>query len=129
MSGDDGARNGSRHVVGPLDAFPPGTSAVVDIGGRSIGVFNDGGRLAALRNVCPHHGAPLCIGGVSGTMLPAAPHQYVWSGDAPEHRVVRCPWHGYEFRLEDGRSIADPERMRVRAYRIEVEAGEVVVYL
>jgi nitrite reductase (NADH) small subunit len=129
MSAEGAPAADRRHAIGPTDAFPPGSSTVMEIGGRSIGIFNDGGRLHAIRNVCPHHGAPLCRGGVSGTMLPAGPHEYVYSGDAAEHRVVRCPWHGYEFRIADGVSIADPARMRVRAYRVEIEAGEVVVYL
>jgi len=112
-----------------LEDHPPGSARVVEVRSRSIGVFNDAGRLYAMRNVCPHHGAPLCLGGVSGTMLPSKPHEYEYSGDAPEHRVVRCPWHGYEFRIQDGVSIADPDRMRVRTYRVEVEDGDVVVYL
>jgi nitrite reductase/ring-hydroxylating ferredoxin subunit len=117
-----------RHVIDSVSSFPPGSSKVVQVKGRSIGVFNDRGRFHALRNVCPHHGAPLCRGGLSGMMLPSEPHTYDYS-DAEENRVLRCPWHGYEFRLTDGRSVTDPERMRVKTYRIEVEDDEVVVYM
>ena len=35
--------------------------------GRSIGVFNVQGQYYALRNQCPHQGAPLCRGKVSAT--------------------------------------------------------------
>jgi nitrite reductase/ring-hydroxylating ferredoxin subunit len=123
-----GQRGGRRYVVDAVAGLPPGTQRVVEIKGRSIGVFNDGGRLYAIRNVCPHHGAPLCRGKVSGRMLPSPPHVYEYSDDAVE-RVVRCPWHGFEFRLEDGKSITDPERMRVKTYRMEVEGDEVVLYM
>jgi nitrite reductase/ring-hydroxylating ferredoxin subunit len=99
------------------------------VDGRSLGVLNVGGRFHALRNVCPHHGAPLCRGPVSGLMLSLGPHQYAYSGDAEEHRVVRCPWHGYEFRLDSGRSVTNPDRMRVRTYDVAVEDGEVVIYV
>jgi nitrite reductase (NADH) small subunit len=122
------APSGRRHVIDTVAGLPPGSHRVVEVGGRSIGVFNDDGRLHAVRNVCPHHGAPLCRGKVSGRMLPSAPHVYEYSPDAGE-RVLRCPWHGFEFRLADGRSITDPERMRVKTYRVEVEGDEIVLYI
>jgi nitrite reductase/ring-hydroxylating ferredoxin subunit len=117
-----------RHVVAALAALPPGAMKLVTVKGRSVGVFNDDGRLRALRNVCPHHGAPLCRGKVGGRMLTSSPHVYEYSA-APEERIIRCPWHGYEFRLDDGSAIADPTRMKVRTYRVEVENDEVVLYL
>lgn len=124
-----GSKVRARHVVGPLDDLPPGSTTIVTLGGRTIGVFNDAGRLSALRNVCPHHGAPLCLGDVSGMMRATEPHEYEHSGDSAAERVVRCPWHGYEFRLSDGRSVTRPERMAVRTYEVTVEGGDVVVYL
>jgi nitrite reductase (NADH) small subunit len=115
-----------RHVVGDRADFPPGSSTLVDVNGRSVGVFNVDGALYALRNVCPHHGAPLCLGTVTGRMaLTTAPHRYEYQA---EPKVLRCPWHGYEFDLRDGRSMLKPESLRVRSYRIEIERGEVVVY-
>ncbi len=119
----------TRHVVDAVEQMPPGTTRLVRIGGRSIGVFNDQGRFYALRNVCPHHGAPLCLGSVSGLMRPSAPHAYDYSGDDEGDRVVHCPWHGYQFRLSTGRSVTKPERMAVRKYRVEVEDGHVVLYV
>lgn len=119
----------TRFVVCRLDELPPGETRIVDVGGRSIGVINDAGRLHALRNVCPHHGAPLCEGRVQGFMRPSAPHTYDYTGDDVEDRVVLCPWHGYKFRLSDGRSLSEPETSRVRTYRVEVEDGEVVLHV
>jgi nitrite reductase/ring-hydroxylating ferredoxin subunit len=115
-------------VIDSIEAFPPGAAKIVTVKGRTIGVFNDQGRLHAVRNVCPHHGAPLCRGRVTGRMLPSEPHVYNYSSDESE-RVLRCPWHGYEFRLTDGTSITDPQRMRVKTYRVEVEDDKVVLYL
>lgn len=119
----------SRHVVGPLEDLPPGATRIVTAGRRSIGVFNDGGRLYALRNACPHHGAPLCRGRVQGFMRPSPPHVYDYSGEDVSDRVVLCPWHGFKFRLVDGRSVTEPERLAVRTYRVEVEDGVVVLYV
>ena len=111
-------------VVGRADELPPGACRIVEVGGRSIGVLNVDGRYHALRNVCPHQGAPLCEGTVSGTMVPSAPHEYVYG---LEGRVLRCPWHKFEFDLETGRALHDPERWRVKVYPVAVEDGLVVV--
>lgn len=116
-----------RHVVVPASELPPGAVRIVEVAGRSIGVINVEGDLYALRNVCPHHGAPLCRGQVSGSMLPSDPHEYDYS-DQREHRILRCPWHGYEFRLEDGRSLAAPDRLRVKSYRTAREGDDIVIY-
>lgn len=114
-----------RYVVAAASEVQPGTRRIVEVAGRSIGIFNVEGRLYALRNVCPHHGAALCLGGVGGRMLPAKPQQYDFAEDGT---IVRCPWHGYQFRLEDGRSPIRPDTFRVRAYRVEVEDDDVVLY-
>ena len=124
-----GSRERTRHVVATVDELPPGTTKIVEVAGRSIGVINDDGRLHALRNLCPHHGAPLCRGDVSGLMRPSEPHVYDYSGGAEDERIVRCPWHGYQFRLSDGRSVTAPERMGVRKYQVEIEGDEVVLYM
>ena len=95
------------------------------VDGREIGIFNVAGRLFAIRNVCPHQGAPLSAGAVGGTMLPSAPHEYVYG---LEGRVIRCPWHKFEFDLETGHSLHDPEHMRVATYRVALEDGSIVLY-
>ncbi len=51
-----------RVVVARADEIAPGERKIVDIGGRSVGVFNIGGEYFALRNRCPHQGGPLCAG-------------------------------------------------------------------
>jgi hypothetical protein len=49
-------------VVARAEEIPPGERKIVEVGGRSIGVFNIAGRYYALRNRCPHQGGPLCTG-------------------------------------------------------------------
>jgi nitrite reductase (NADH) small subunit len=114
-----------RHAVGALAEFPVGCSRIVEVAGRSIGVFNIDGALHALRNVCPHHGAPLCLGAVTGMMLPSKRYRYEYGLDG---RILKCPWHGYEFRIEDGRSVVQPDTLRVRSYRVDVDGDQVFVY-
>jgi nitrite reductase/ring-hydroxylating ferredoxin subunit len=105
------------HVVARTRELPPGERKIVEVEGRSIGVFNVGGRYYALRNVCPHQGAPLCLGTVTGTAAPSKPGEYSWER---EGEILVCPWHGWEFDIMTGRSVFDPHRTRVRNYDVSV---------
>ena len=56
-----------------------------------------------------------------------------WSGpgdyDYERRRtVIRCPWHGFEYRLDSGQSLVQPERLRLKTYRVEIEDSDVVLY-
>jgi 3-phenylpropionate/trans-cinnamate dioxygenase ferredoxin subunit len=112
-----------RRVVCKAEELPPGARRAVDVDGRSICVMNVGGRLYGIRNICPHQGASLCRGTVGSTMLPSKPLEYVVG---LENLVLRCPWHGWEFRLDTGVSLFDP-KIRVKVYPVEVEDGEIVL--
>ena len=110
----------ARYVVATTMEVPPGGRKIVEVAGRSIGIFNVGGEFLALRNRCPHQGGPLCEGGLSGLLEASAPGEYRYSRPG---EMLRCPWHGWEFDLRTGQSWFDPERMRVRRYPVSVEAG------
>ncbi len=112
-----------RYVVGTVDEMPVGTRKIVEVDGRSIGVFNVDGEYYALLNRCPHQAAPLCVGKVIRSTLPSKPGEYRLREKAD---VVRCPWHGWEFHIPTGESVFDPFRCKVRTYEVTVEqAGEV----
>jgi 3-phenylpropionate/trans-cinnamate dioxygenase ferredoxin subunit len=109
-----------RCVVGRLAEFAPGTRKIVTVGGRSIGVFNIRGQFYALRNRCPHQGAPLCLGRVKGTTIAGKPYEYVYGRD---QEIIQCPWHGWEFEIATGRTYFNPHRMRVQTYDVTVESA------
>jgi len=112
-----------RFRVCRADDLPPGERLVVDLGGRSVGVFNVAGRFYALHNRCPHRGGPLCLGPLTGLTRATADFNYAY-GD--EGRIVRCAWHGWEFEIESGRAVIDP-RVRAKTFPVEIENGDVVV--
>ncbi|HEX5505558.1 MAG TPA: Rieske (2Fe-2S) protein [Thermomicrobiales bacterium] len=111
----------SKHVVCRLSELPPGERRIVAVGRRSIGVLNVAGTLYALRNRCPHQGAPLCLGTVTGTTLPGKPYAVVYGR---EGEIIKCPWHGWEFELATGRSVFNPHKVRVKTYDVTVEPPE-----
>lgn len=113
-----------KHVVAMVDEIPPGERKIVEVAGRSIGVFNVGGEFYALRNICPHQGGPLCEGRLTGFIMARVPGEYTYTRRG---EIVRCPWHGWEFDVKTGQSWFDPVQTRVRAYPVTVEtvtAGE-----
>jgi 3-phenylpropionate/trans-cinnamate dioxygenase ferredoxin subunit len=111
-----------RHVVGQAADLAPGGRLIVVVEGRSIGVFNVGGELFALRDTCPHQGGPLCQGTLSGLLTASTPGRYRYERPG---EVLRCPWHGWEFDIRTGCSLVDPERWRVRTYPVSVAGDQV----
>jgi nitrite reductase/ring-hydroxylating ferredoxin subunit len=111
----------ARHVVAPVSEIAPGTSKIVDVAGRSIGIFNVKGEFYALINRCPHEGAPLCIGFVLGRFTADRPGEYRLEGYG---EMLRCPWHGWEFDIKTGQSWCHPESVKARTYNVEVVPGE-----
>jgi nitrite reductase/ring-hydroxylating ferredoxin subunit/DMSO/TMAO reductase YedYZ heme-binding membrane subunit len=83
--------------------------AVVGVipGGERIAVFRTKDRLVALSNVCSHQGGPIGEGKVV-------------------RGFVTCPWHGYQYRPEDGCS-PPPYRERIARYAIRLNGTRVEV--
>jgi nitrite reductase/ring-hydroxylating ferredoxin subunit len=105
--------------VAAADEIPPGGRKIVEIGGRSIGVFNLGDEYVALRNRCPHQGGPLCSGMLFSAIAAELPGEYERTRPG---EIIRCPWHGWEFDLRTGGSWFDPQRVRVRRYPARLDA-------
>lgn len=108
----------SRHEICPARDLQPGERRIVEIEGLSIGVFNVDGEYYALNNVCPHQLAPLCEGRLTGTVTASTVGEYTWERDG---RIIRCPWHNWEFDIETGQSVFNPHAVRTRTYDVEVE--------
>lgn len=106
----------SKHIVAGVDEIAPGQSKIVDVEGRLIGVFNVDGVYFALRNVCPHQGAPLCEGLVWSSVTSTRPGEYLAGEDGP---FLRCPWHGWEYDMRTGQSWFDPGS-RVKTFEVSV---------
>jgi DMSO/TMAO reductase YedYZ heme-binding membrane subunit/nitrite reductase/ring-hydroxylating ferredoxin subunit len=75
--------------------------------GERVAVFRFKNRLSALSNVCSHQNGPIGEGKV---VLGFA----------------TCPWHGYQYRLEDGCS-PPPFNERIRKYRVTLSGTRVLV--
>lgn len=92
--------------------LPEGSMRPAQVGGRTILLSRQDGRVSALEGACTHAGGPLH----EGTL---------------EAGVVTCPWHGSRFRVADGSCVGGPATFpqlrleaRVRAGRIEVRGRQ-----
>jgi 3-phenylpropionate/trans-cinnamate dioxygenase ferredoxin subunit len=112
-----------RFVVGKADEIPPGSRKIVRVAGRSIGVFNVAGEYYAIRNRCPHQGAPLCEGKLWGALKSDTPGVFEYNETKD---ILACIQHGWEFSVRTGQSWCDPKRLRVRAYQVDVQEPEAV---
>ena len=109
-----------RVVVAPVGSFPDGERRIVEVGGRSIGVFRVGESFYGIRNRCPHQGGPLCLGHLLGDAVADAPGKARISADPLR---IACPWHGWEYDLDSGQSFMGPAAAGVKSYGVGLEPG------
>jgi nitrite reductase/ring-hydroxylating ferredoxin subunit len=113
------------HHVADLDQLEETKAKIVAVGGRSIGIIKANDKIYAVRNVCPHKGAPICRGQVRGTMLPSQPATFIFG---LENQVLQCPWHGWEFSLEDGGRLCEG-MAKLTLYPVTVQENSVFLDL
>ncbi|MEM9332901.1 MAG: Rieske 2Fe-2S domain-containing protein [Pseudomonadota bacterium] len=70
-----------------------------------VAIFRNGETLSAVHNVCAHQNGPLGEGKIVAG-------------------CITCPWHGFQYKPEDGRSPA-PFEEKISTYRLRLE-GETV---
>lgn len=116
-------------VVVALSAdIPERGRAVVDVGGREIGVFRFKGHLHAYGNYCAHAGGPVCQGMLINRVVEVLDEERRSLGDRFSEKDLHivCPWHGYEYNVETGEHPADA-RIRLTSYPVYERDGEVIV--
>jgi nitrite reductase/ring-hydroxylating ferredoxin subunit len=112
-------------VVGTLAEFPSGKlPRILEVGGRSIGVYNIDGTFYAVQNVCPHALGPICRGTFGGTFLPSEPGEWI---AGLEDRVIRCPRHRFEFDITTGESVMGAVKQKLVTFPVSIEGDEVRV--
>ena len=113
------------HDVGSAAELERDGRLIARVGGREVGVVRDRdtGQVHGIRNRCPHHGGPLCLG-VVRERVGGDPGRYALAG----RRVLRCPWHGWEFDLETGRCV-DESSLRAAVYAAEIAGDRVRIRL
>jgi len=95
-------------VIADVNELPPGERLFAAIDDAQIIVFNLGGMLYAIGNVCSHDGNVL--------------------DDAPvEDTQVVCPRHGARFDVRNGKAVALPAVVDIPAYPVRIREGRIEV--
>ena len=104
-------------VVGKVSDFGEGDRKIIDVNGKSIGVFRVDDQFYALRNRCPHQWGPLCLGDYAPRAVSSGPGDVRLDSGPP---LIACPWHGWEYDLATGQSFMGPGRGNMAALSHEV---------
>ena len=115
----------TAHDVGALAGFGERCARRVQIGRHAIVVVRWDDEVYALRDTCAHQGAPLSRGTLGNRVSAATAGAPIVMD--PDSRVLRCPWHGWQYDICTGRALHDPARARVRTYPARVADGRVYV--
>lgn len=111
-----------KYFVGTVGNFPVEGKLMVQIEGKSLGVFNLNGEFMAVLNLCPHALAPVCLGKVGGTTARSNVGEFNWERDG---EILSCPWHGWEFDLKNGQCLTD--KRKLKRYKVSVEDQKIYV--
>ncbi len=87
---------------------PPGAHRVFEVEARFVAVYNIGGELYAIEDLCTHDGNPLADGPVE------------------DHEVI-CPRHGARFCLRTGAALSPPAYEPVATFPVAVRAGRICI--
>jgi nitrite reductase/ring-hydroxylating ferredoxin subunit/DMSO/TMAO reductase YedYZ heme-binding membrane subunit len=95
-------------IAGPVTNIGESRAIVVYLtDGEPVAIFRHAGRLSAVSNLCAHQNGPLGEGRIV-------------------NGCVTCPWHGYQYRPEDG-CAPPPFTERLATYRLRIEDGVVLL--
>jgi 3-phenylpropionate/trans-cinnamate dioxygenase ferredoxin subunit len=87
--------------IAPVSELPNGERLFIELGGKSIVVFNIAGQYFAIADICTHDDGPL------------------GDGDLEGYNIV-CPRHGGEFDVRTGKAVQMPVVVDVPAYPVRV---------
>ena len=118
----------TRYRVGPPSLVPDEAGLLVRVAGYEIGIFRLGEGFRAYENVCLHQGGPVCTGVVIGKVEQVLRDDktVAFERESTEELHVICPWHGWEYDLENGECATD-RRLRLRSFEVELVDGELYV--
>jgi 3-phenylpropionate/trans-cinnamate dioxygenase ferredoxin component len=94
--------------IAPTDQLRDGERLFVELGGKSIVLFNLAGKLFAIGDVCSHDNGP------------------VGDGEIEENEII-CPRHGARFDIRTGKATSLPAIVDIPAYPIRVVDGMVEI--
>ena len=94
--------------VAGVDEIGNGQRLFIEIDGQAIVIFNIGGQLFAIGDICTHDDGPLGDGDLDGY-------------------EITCPRHGGSFDVRSGQVLSLPAIVDITAYPVRVVDGQVEI--
>jgi len=113
----------TEHDIGSTAEFSIGSIRRVELNGRAYAIARNDQGFFAVRDTCPHQGARLSSGTLTGNTVSCKVGDVVYRQNK---EVIQCPWHGWDFDLKSGNSVFD-EAQRVATADVKVKAGRILV--
>jgi nitrite reductase/ring-hydroxylating ferredoxin subunit len=104
-----------------LDELESGAIREVRVGKLHAAAVLHDGRVYVFQAQCPHRGGPLTRGALRARVTGERPGEMVLD---PEHPVVTCPWHNFEYGLDTGQALWNA-KLCIRVFACEVVDGRV----
>ena len=98
---------GTQTKVAETADLKPGECKVIELGAKTLALFNVDGTFYVLDNTCLHRGGPLGEGELEGP-------------------IVTCPWHGWRWDVTTGANTNNPA-VKVACFPVKVEGTSVFV--
>ena len=95
--------------VAKTDDVAPGQGKLLEVGGKTLALFNVDGTFHAIDNTCTHRGGPLAEGELDGT-------------------TVICPWHGWRYNVTSGENELIPA-LPTEKFEVQLQGDDVLVDL
>jgi len=95
------------HFVAKTSDLQEGEGVMCPISGRPIGLWKWNGRYHAMDDRCPHRGALLS------------------EGECKEG-IVTCPWHAWQFDLQSGAYLENPD-IQLKVYPVKEEGDKIFI--
>ncbi|MEE3193352.1 MAG: Rieske (2Fe-2S) protein [Candidatus Poribacteria bacterium] len=119
--------SGQNHDIGQISAFESGKLYALHVADTDIVLVRQDNEFFAIRDACPHRGARLSNGFLTGKVAAKYP------GDQPkllrQGECIVCPWHGWKIDVRTGCSLLEPDRIKAKRYNVHIEDGRVFVAL
>ena len=96
--------------VAASGTLPEGDVIGVDVGGKSIALYQIDGEVYATDTICTHGNARLCDGFIEG-------HE------------IECPLHQGKFDIRTGKALCAPLIDDIKTYPVRIEGNRVFVAL
>ena len=92
--------------IAPVEEIPNGERLFVEVADKPIVIFNIGGQLFAIGDVCSHDDGPVGEGDLEGFN-------------------VTCPRHGAQFDVRTGKVVQMPAVVDIPAYPVQLRDGNI----